>query len=523
MNHQYQENSAKSAHPSSQLTGKEPSPAYFPTILRHSSDELALAEKCIKKLVVDSQFFPSSGAAECWFSTSHSDSESNDQIHPHEASTTVTALFEDELRVGELLGTGGFCQVRMVRLEENNERVAFQHKQRQLLSEVDEDPSMRQYAIKYLRPNIKQKGRKAFSRGAADLAIEARFLSLLSHENIITLHYVSAGTLQETYNCSEDSSGDSNEMSLRKFGYFLVLDYLHGTLDQRVEDTYVPQVTKLLGEHPNKHHEHHQCDTRHHSFSFGLHRLDQNHSHRWHFSARRHRVQNTNVQALQRLLAQRLTVLKSIASALHYLHEKNIIFRDIKPNNIGFFNNEREEIPKLFDFGLVKEMKQSSKAWYDHDCHPVYKLTGRTGSRRYMSPEVAFSQPYNEKADVYSFGILLYEISSLVHPFEGWTFDAHEEQVLKKHHRPCLIGYTYWPKQLSRLISDCWEAVMWKRPDMAEVCRRLDDCIEVLITGSDVSVVDHSNKCGKDGHESRSKLKQYFSSAVPVLHMHRHQ
>ncbi|KAK1739154.1 MAP3K-like serine/threonine kinase [Skeletonema marinoi] len=514
-----------------------------PPIQFHSRQELALAEKCIKKLDVDSRFFPAQAADTDWFQSSHFTVADNggDIKNLYEASTTVTALFEHELSVGRLLGTGGFCQVRAVRLQKQQQR---------LEQEDDEDLQRRQYAIKYLCPNIKKKSRKAFARGAADLAIEARFLSLLSHENIITLHHVSAGSLRETYNCSDDGGFNLiNEKSLRNYGYFLILDYLTGTLDGRIERTYIPQVTKYLGEHPNKHHEHehHRCDTRHHPLKFGP--SKQQHSpqpHWWNFSAWHHeqssRQEDSN-QPLRQLLAQRLTILKSIASALQYLHENNIIMRDCKPNNIGFYNNGQEEIPKLFDFGLVKEMKPSNRTSYVHECpvskivsvlndYPVYKLTGRTGSRRYMSPEVAFSRPYNEKADVYSFGILLYEISSLLQPFQGWTLDTHEEQVLKRHHRPCLVGYTHWPDELFSLISDCWEGVMWHRPDMKEVVQRLDECINVLDhhlgdstdAGQRKKAAEStSSKCccpsakDRDEHKNKHKFKQYLSSAASVF------
>lgn len=519
-----------------------------PPIQFHSRQELALASKCIKKLVVDSRFFPAHAADNSWFQGSLSTVADHDYniTNPYEASTTVTEVFEHELRVGRLLGTGGFCQVRLVRLKKSDSTPIFHQQQQRLEQDDGENIHQRQYAIKYLCPNIKQKSRKAFARGAADLCIEARFLSLLSHENIITLHHVSAGSLRETYNCTEDDGfNNTNEKSLRNYGYFLILDFLTGTLDKRIENTYIPQVTKYLGEHPNKHHDHHRCDTRHHSFKFGSNK--QQHlpqPHWWNFSAWHHeplsRHEDSNLQPLRQLLAQRLTILKSIASALQYLHENNIIMRDVKPNNIGFYNNGREEIAKLFDFGLVKEMKSSNRTSYVHECpvskivsvlndYPVYKLTGRTGSRRYMSPEVAFSRPYNEKADVYSFGILLYEISSLLQPFQGWTLDTHEEQVLKKHHRPCLVGYTHWPDELFSLISDSWEGVMWHRPDMKQVVQRLDACIDALARGASTDVWQRkkgaesaSLKCccppreDGDEHEHKNKhvFKQYLSAAA---------
>ena len=148
--------------------------------------------------------------------------------------------------------------------------------------------------------------------------------------------------------------------------------------------------------------------------------------------------------------------------------------------------------PKLFDFGLVKELKPSSRVTSVScngrcdDCDEdavVYKLTGRTGSRRYMSPEVAFSQPYNYKADIYSFGILLYEMATLIQPFVGYTIHRHEVEVLRKGYRPCTAGYdNYWPDGLTSLIEDCWAGDMKCRPKIDEVIQRLDGCIDELNT-----------------------------------------
>lgn len=64
---------------------------------------------------------------------------------------------------------------------------------------------------------------------------------------------------------------------------------------------------------------------------------------------------------------------------------------------------------KIFDFGLSTEMQPADKV---PGSNPVtYNLTGETGSFRYMAPEVAMCQPYNQRADVYGFGVLLSYVS----------------------------------------------------------------------------------------------------------------
>mmetsp|Transcript_14430 Transcript_14430/g.27739 ORF Transcript_14430/g.27739 Transcript_14430/m.27739 type:complete len:580 (+) Transcript_14430:1-1740(+) len=157
----------------------------------------------------------------------------------------------------------------------------------------------------------------------------------------------------------------------------------------------------------------------------------------------------------------------------------------------------------------------------DDDDDATYKLTSKTGSRRYMSPEVALCRTYNRKADVYSFGMLIYEIATLIQPFEGYTMHRHEAEVLRRGRRPCLAGYApsspssstssllaplaasklvsslsgsnnsagvndYWPRDLKSLIEDCWHSDMRARPRMKDVVRRLEDCIREL-TPSDTS------------------------------------
>jgi serine/threonine protein kinase len=110
----------------------------------------------------------------------------------------------------------------------------------------------------------------------------------------------------------------------------------------------------------------------------------------------------------------------------------------------------------------------------------LYSLNS-CSSRRYMSPEVAFSEPYNAKADIYSFGVLLYELSSLLQPFQGLTMDRHEDEVLRCGNRPCLLGYDYyWPSDLTCLIEECWCNDMRERPTIERVVERLDDCIRDL-------------------------------------------
>ena len=130
-----------------------------------------------------------------------------------------------------------------------------------------------------------------------------------------------------------------------------------------------------------------------------------------------------NPQLRRRDLQRRLeTIALPIAEAMEYLHSCHIIFRDLKPENMGF---DSEGTVKLFDFGLARET------------NPSQRLTSMTGSREYMAPEVAQSQPYGLSADVFSFGVFLHECCTLSkrkrRSFPIMSSTPRSLQVLTKH------------------------------------------------------------------------------------------
>ncbi|KAL7461663.1 hypothetical protein ACHAXS_002075, partial [Conticribra weissflogii] len=376
------------------------------------------------------------------------------------------------------------------------------------------------------------------------------------------------------------------KVHLRSYGYFLVLDYLHETLLHRIKNTYIPEVTCCSGHHPKDHHahHHHHCDVHPHmleqwqGLQYGSPTHAQGNDHWWNnvsnwghgnktgslTSSSSSSFKDSKTRGMQNLLAKRLSVLKCIASALQYLHDEcHVVFRDVKPDNIGFYREplacdgyrddvitggngaNYRDIPKLYDFGLAKELKEIDRVPSDDDRRgrddDTYKLTSKTGSRRYMSPEVALCRTYNHKADVYSFGMLIYEIATLIQPFEGYTMHRHEAEVLRRGRRPCVAGYApsspssstssllapfttsklvsslsgnsnvgvndYWPRDLKPLIEDCWHSDMRARPPMKEVVRRLEDCIRELTPS------DTSSKLEKASSSTRNDLEEAVAAA----------
>jgi serine/threonine protein kinase len=77
--------------------------------------------------------------------------------------------------------------------------------------------------------------------------------------------------------------------------------------------------------------------------------------------------------------------------------------------------------------------------------------------------QVALNQPYNEKADVYSLGIIIWEILSLQRPFDLYNVQDMHERVIQGDERPPLDEN--WPSDLKILLQNCWSSSSSKRPD----------------------------------------------------------
>lgn len=101
-------------------------------------------------------------------------------------------------------------------------------------------------------------------------------------------------------------------------------------------------------------------------------------------------------------------------------------------------------------------------------------MSGMAGSKRFMSPEVCNGLPYNEKVDVYSFAIVLWELCALQKPFAGMSVSDHYREVITGGLRPPLDPR--WPTALQHLLQACWHEDPDARPSILEakeVLRRI--------------------------------------------------
>ena len=162
-----------------------------------------------------------------------------------------------------------------------------------------------------------------------------------------------------------------------------------------------------------------------------------------------------------------LSMARDLASGLHYLHElmfddAMVIHRDIKLENVGLDETGRL---KLFDFGLGRCVKKRTSE------NQVYKMTGETGTLRYMAPEIALNQAYTEKVDVYSFAITVWSMASNLVAFKHVKQDQFHGAVAVGGLRPPMDPT--WPGMFKDLLELCWHADSTRRPTCAAILMSL--------------------------------------------------
>lgn len=110
-----------------------------------------------------------------------------------------------------------------------------------------------------------------------------------------------------------------------------------------------------------------------------------------------------------------------VADAVSYVHLQKMVHRDIKSRNIFLCRTGKA---LLGDFGLVRLLEST--------CELAHT---RVGTPYYLSPEIIQKQPYNYKTDVWSLGVLLYEMAALQRPFAG-TLETLPKAILKGSYEP---------------------------------------------------------------------------------------
>jgi serine/threonine-protein kinase len=121
-------------------------------------------------------------------------------------------------------------------------------------------------------------------------------------------------------------------------------------------------------------------------------------------------------------IGEALDIFLQVSSGLAAAHEKNIIHRDMKPENIFLSQKHGRTVVKILDFGIAKVSGAEGS-------HSLTRTGAIFGTPHYMSPEQALGKPLDHRSDVYSVGVIMYEVFTGRVPFEAESFMG----ILTKH------------------------------------------------------------------------------------------
>ena len=374
------------------------------------------------------------------------------------ALDSIAPFERDEIILGRRVGSGSFSSVYEVqafnlRPDRSDAYTEEQVNNRESTAESVKNGA--RYVMKCLKDELEESDDEyLFLDAAQDIVLEAEMLAALSHPNIVKLHGV-IGSRHDAF------LGGASE-------FFIILERLESTLTNEIE---------VWAKENNAFNPSRSLNLKSLSSSFT--------SISSSFSSSRANAVDKVIEAKKATtsvavdkggsLHNRLRVAASLAGAIEYLHSQGVIFRDLKPANVGF---DKQGNLKLFDFGLARFMPRRSNDYDD-----VFKMGG-AGTARYAAPEVFFDQPYNLKAEVYSFSVILWELACLKKPFAKYKYRTEFEEAFSRVDTLIVINRR-WPQPLQDIITRSLSRELSKRPTMSEVCKALNECASSKVQDCD--------------------------------------
>jgi serine/threonine protein kinase len=162
-----------------------------------------------------------------------------------------------------------------------------------------------------------------------------------------------------------------------------------------------------------------------------------------------------------------LKITQQIAAALAYAHDEGIVHRDIKPDNVLF--RSKDDAAILTDFGIAKQLNS--------DENQLTRIGNTVGTPKYMSPEQARGERLDGRSDIYSLGVMLYEMLTGLPPYQ-----AEEAVTLAIKH--CQEPIPRLPRELER-FQDLIDSLMAKKP--SDRFRTAHQIIEAILDLQDPS------------------------------------
>ncbi|GAV74330.1 Pkinase_Tyr domain-containing protein [Cephalotus follicularis] len=173
-------------------------------------------------------------------------------------------------------------------------------------------------------------------------------------------------------------------------------------------------------------------------------------------------------------LPKLISIALDIAHGMEYIHSLGIIHRDVKPENVLI---DQDFHMKIADFGIA--------------CEEVYcdALADDPGTYRWMAPEMIKHKYYGQKVDVYSFGLILWEMVAGTIPYEDMNPIQAAFAVVNKNLRPPIPGNC--PPALRALIEQCWLFQPEKRPEFWQVVKVLEQFESSLARDGTLNLVQN--------------------------------
>lgn len=141
-----------------------------------------------------------------------------------------------------------------------------------------------------------------------------------------------------------------------------------------------------------------------------------------------------------------------ICLAMKHVHDRKILHRDIKGQNIFITKNNTL---KLGDFGIARVLNKTQD-----------KARTVVGTPYYLSPQIIENKPYSFKSDIWSMGVLLYQLCALSPPFNANSLQMLALKIVKGSYTPITVNYS---KQLKGLIGQILQVDTNKRPSISDI------------------------------------------------------
>ncbi|RHZ44984.1 hypothetical protein Glove_701g13 [Diversispora epigaea] len=255
------------------------------------------------------------------------------------------------------------------------------------------------------------------------------------------------GPIKEWDESKQDWSKDSNEP--------VVLKTFENS--QEINDGFFTEIIGYIEAMKNKDTVHGHCILRH----YGITRNPETEEYLMVFSyADKSSLRNFlgTKPGRDMLWKEKIPILADVASGLKTIHLAGLVHRDFHSGNILIHDQcPLENITSLVvfigDLGLCKSEASIEKGTY--------------GVIPYMAPEVLRGEKYTQASDIYSFGMIMWEISTGQLPFSGRAHDVHLAMDICKGHRPPISDLI--PKCYSDLICRCWDANPSNRPSIDDI------------------------------------------------------